>query len=326
MWALCLVVGLTACSLPSLPFGSTPTPHPIEVTIFATEPPPTPEPAVVVPEPTATVLVLPTTAPTVAPTLEPTATDGATSVPAEATLTPIPPTLTPTPTLTATATPTPMPSATTKVVIVTVVVTVVVTAPAVPGSEIASKLTVTSAPTASLRGTRTVTPTVSAKKTATPTRVRPTAVRAATRAAAAPSNLSNVIAVTYKSSIRSVPWGMPYNDDGCTQFDDRRAGRKVYLALIVHALSVDAGNWNAQFYQGANPFLGCISDPFIQHGTLRERDIPARGYPLGFDVSKTLIAFVPEGQSVTRLNLIVNGKAEICYALSGSEASEIPCG
>ena len=119
---------------------------------------------------------------------------------------------------------------------------------------------------------------------------------------------------------------MPYNDDGCTQFDDRRKGRKVYLEIIVHALDASVSSWNAQFYQGGLPFLTCISDPFIQHGTLRERDIPARGYPLPFDISKTLSAFVPEGQSVTQLNVLANGKAELCFALSGASVNQISCG
>ena len=126
--------------------------------------------------------------------------------------------------------------------------------------------------------------------------------------------------------MHSDPWGMPFNEDGCTQFDDRRQGRKVYLDIIVHALDSSLNSWNAQFYQNGTPFLTCISDPFIQHGTLRERDIPARGYPLPFDISKTLIAFVPEGQSVTQLNVIANGKAELCFALSGASVSAVRCG
>ena len=230
--ALCIAFGLTACSLPSLPFGATPTPHPIEVTIFATEPPPaaeTPEPAAVEAQPAATALVLPTTAPTAEVIAAATTETTATPFQLDATATDLPIVL-PTETPAATATP--------SVIIVTVVVTVVVTAPAIAA---------TAAPTTVVRGTKTATPvigtpTASAKKTATPTRVRPPPVRVATLAPAASVNLSNVIAVTYKSVVHSDPWGMPFNADGCTQFDDRRPARKVYLALIVHALSSSAGN------------------------------------------------------------------------------------
>jgi hypothetical protein len=135
-----------------------------------------------------------------------------------------------------------------------------------------------------------------------------------------------VLAFTYKSNLKSDPWGVPFNEDGCTQFDDRRTGRKVYLELVVRALDASAKSWNVQFYQGANPFPTCISDPYIQNGTLRERDIPARGYPLPFDIPKTVIAFVPEGQSVTQLKVFANGKAELCFALYGASVDTVSCG
>ncbi len=328
-WAaggLCAVLILSACStpeLPSLPFGSTSTPRPIEVTLFFTPPPaaetatpepPAPELATATSAPAATPapLSLPTTAPTALPT-EP---------PAEL------PTIAPAPTETALPTlpvvEVAAPRVVTVVTTVLVTVTVITTAPPIAATP---KLTSTS----SLRTTRTPTPTLSAKSTSssvitptrTPVRPRPTAVPVVT---VAPANLSSVLAVAYKSNIKSDPWGVPFNEDGCTQFDDRRAGRKVYLEIIVRPLIAGVNSWSAQFYQGGSPFPTCISDPYIQHGTLRERDIPARGYPLPFEISKTLIAFVPEGQAVTRLNLFANGKTELCFALSGASANEIPCG
>jgi hypothetical protein len=331
-WAagtLCAALILSACStpeLPSLPFGSTATPRPIEVTLFFTPPPaetPTPEAALETPTaesesatatsspaPTPAPLGLPTTAPTSLPT-EP---------PAELPIVAPAPTQTSLPTLPVVEVAAPR----VVTVVTTVLVTVTVIATAHP---VAATPKLTTTP--SLRTTRTATPTLSAKSTSaitptrTPARPRPTAVPVVT---VAPANLSSVLAIAYKSNIKSDPWGVPFNEDGCTQFDDRRAGRKVYLEIIVRPLIAGVNSWNAQFYQGGSPFPTCISDPYIQHGVLRERDIPARGYPLPFEISKTLIAFVPDGQAVTRLNLFANGKPELCFALDGASANEIPCG
>jgi hypothetical protein len=215
-----------------------------------------------------------------------------------------------------------------RVITVLVTVTVPVSVPvSVPVTVIATSPPATATPRTPRTATAAPTATSSIKTSLTPTRavsrILPTPVAVAT---VDPTSYSRVLTVDHKSGIRSDPWGMPYNEDGCTQFDDRKPGRKVAVDFIVRKLDPSASSWSAQFYQGVNPFPTCISEPFVDNGILRERNIPARGYPLPFDAFKTIAAFVPEGQTVTRLNVLANGKAELCFALNGGSATQIACG